>query len=255
VYISGLPVTSFHYFINHFINHFILEPSLISSLSTIYHLPSTIYHLPSTIYHLPFNHSIMSDNTGNASTGQSYIDQATGLAQRAMGTVTGDSSTQVSIHSSPPILYRITNPSQAKGDAKHEEGEAKKEASHTTSKLGPFTADPNTGAVARDDPKRDTGSWDQTVGSAKESVGNLIGNENLRRTGAEQNAAGKEQEAKGQLKDWGEGIQNRAQGTLGSIGAAVTGDRTEEEKYRDIHDEGKVRQRGAEADMAKKGGV
>jgi hypothetical protein len=34
----------------------------------------------------------------------------------------------------------------------------------------------------RDDPKRDTGSWDQTVGSAKESVGNLIGNENLRRT-------------------------------------------------------------------------
>jgi hypothetical protein len=37
-------------------------------------------------------------------------DQATGLAQRAMGTVTGDSSTQVSIHSSPPILYRIPWP-------------------------------------------------------------------------------------------------------------------------------------------------
>lgn len=83
----------------------------------------------------------------------------------------------------------------------------------------------------------------------------MIGNESLRRSGAEQNAAGKEQEAKGQLKDWGEGIQNRAQGTLGSIGAAVTGDRAKEEEYRDIHDEGKVRQRGAEVDMAKKGGV
>lgn len=72
---------------------FILQQSIISSLPT-----TTIYHLLSTIYH-PI---IMSDNTGNASTGQSYIDQATGLAQRAMGAVTGDSSTQVSIHSSPP---------------------------------------------------------------------------------------------------------------------------------------------------------
>ncbi|EKV16099.1 Mismatched base pair and cruciform DNA recognition protein, putative [Penicillium digitatum PHI26] len=179
----------------------------------------------------------MSDNTGNVSTAQSYLNQATGLAQRTMGAVTGDSSTQ------------------AKGELKHEEGQAKKEASHKNAKLGSVTADPNTGAVAKDNPTRDTGSWDQTVGSAKESLGNLIGNENLRRTGVEQNAAGKEQEAKGQIKDWGEGIQNRAKGTLGSIGAAVTGNRSEEEKYRDLHDEGKVRQRGAEVDMAKKGGV
>ncbi|KAJ5561266.1 hypothetical protein N7535_004267 [Penicillium sp. DV-2018c] len=179
----------------------------------------------------------MSDGNNNASTGQSYLDQATGLAQRAMGAVTGDSSTQL------------------KGEVKQDKGETKHEASHTTAKLGNITADPNTGAVAKDDPKRDTGSWDQTVGSAKESLGNMIGNESLRRTGAEQNAAGKEQEAKGQLKDWGEGIQDRAQGALGSVGAAVTGDRTKEEKYRDIHDEGKVRQRGAEADMEKKGGV
>lgn len=70
--------------LHYFINQFILQPSLISSLHT------TIYYS-----------IIMSDNTGNASTGQSYIDQATGLAQRAMGTVTGDSSTQVSIHSNP----------------------------------------------------------------------------------------------------------------------------------------------------------
>lgn len=81
----------------------------------------------------------------------------------------------------------------------------------------------------------------------------MLGNENLRRAGVEQNAAGKEQEAKGQLKDFGQGVQNRAQGALGSIGAAVKGDREEEEKFRDLHDEGKVRQRGAEADMAKKG--
>ncbi|KAJ5106066.1 hypothetical protein NUU61_003413 [Penicillium alfredii] len=172
----------------------------------------------------------------NPSTLQSAINQASGLAQRAVGTVTGDSSTQ------------------NKGDANIEQGQAQHEASHTTAKLGPFSADPNTGATAKDDPNRATGSWDQTLGSAKESVGNLIGNENLRRAGVEQNAAGKEQEAKGQLKDLGQGIQDRAQGALGSVGAAVTGNRAEEQKWRDIHDEGKVRQRGAEADIAQKGG-
>lgn len=37
--------------------------------------------------------------------------------------------------------------------------------------------------------------------------------------------------------------------------AAVTGDREEQRKYEDLHDEGKARQRGAEADMAKHQGV
>lgn len=92
------------------------------------------------------------------------------------------------------------------------------------------------------------------MGSAKESLGNLIGNENLRRQGVEQNNAGKEAEAKGQLKDLGEGVTDRAQGKLGGVGAAIMGDREEEEKWRRVHDEGKVRQRGAEADIDKKGG-
>ncbi|KAJ5886999.1 uncharacterized protein N7473_009673 [Penicillium subrubescens] len=177
----------------------------------------------------------MSDN--NSSTLGSYVNQATGMAQRAFGAVTGDSSTQ------------------AKGEISQTEGEIQNENSHTTAKLGNLTADPNTGAVAKDNSKRADGSWDQTIGSAKEAIGNAIGNENLRQTGAQQNAAGKEQEAKGQLKDWGEGIQDRAQGHLGAVGAAITGDREEQKKFEDIHDEGKVRQRGAEADMAKHQGV
>lgn len=143
---------------------------------------------------------------------------------------------------------------QAHGDIEKAKGEAKNEASHETAKIGPFSADPNTGAVAKDNENRPTGQWDQTLGSTKEAVGNLIGNENLRRGGAEQNAAGKEQEAKGQLTDFGKGIQNRAMGALGSVGAAVTGDREGEQEYRDMHDEGKVRQRGAEADIVKKQG-
>lgn len=56
------------------------------------------------------------------------------------------------------------------------------------------------------------------------------------------------------MKDLGEGASDRAQGKLGGIGAAIVGDREEEEKWRQVHDEGKVKQRGAEADIDKKGG-
>ncbi|KAJ5692740.1 hypothetical protein N7462_002163 [Penicillium macrosclerotiorum] len=177
----------------------------------------------------------MSD--GNSSTLGSYVNQATGMAQRAFGAVTGDSSTQT------------------QGEAAQKEAQDQHEASHTVGKLGPISADPNTGATAKDNSNRSTGSWDQTMGSAKEAIGNAIGNENLRRAGVEQNAAGKEQEAKGQLKDWGEGIQNRAQGTIGGVAAAISGDREEERRFQDMHDEGKVRQRGAEADMSKRQGL
>jgi len=175
-----------------------------------------------------------SNDNGSSSTVKSYIDQATGAAQSAFGSVTGS--------------YYDKN----EGETTKQQGEAEHTASHITAKFGPYSADPNTGATAKDDPDRSTGSWDQTIGSAKESLGNLVGNENLRRTGAEQNASGKSQEAKGQLRDLGQGISDRAQGALGSIGAAVTGDRSEEAKWRDVHDEGKVRQRGAEADIQSK---
>lgn len=162
------------------------------------------------------------------------------------------------MHRAPCLLLSNeinTDSHQNQGEAAQAKAQVQNENSHTTAKLGPFTADPNTGAAVKDNEKRSDGSWDQTIGSTKEAIGNMIGNENLRRTGAEQNAAGKEQEAKGQLQDWGEGIQGRAQGAIGSVGAAISGDRAEEEKFRDMHDEGKVRQRGAEADMAKKQGV
>ncbi|OJJ44356.1 hypothetical protein ASPZODRAFT_153814 [Penicilliopsis zonata CBS 506.65] len=182
----------------------------------------------------PGKPAFASTATDNSSTLKSYIDQGTGYAQRIIGSVTGNSSQETA------------------GAATHEQGKAEQTASHTTAKLGPVTVDPNTGATATDDPNRSTGQWDQTVGSAKESLGNLIGNDSLRRAGQEQNAAGKEQEARGQLKDWSGGVTDRAAGALGSVGAAIVGDREEEQKWRDVHDEGKTRQRGAEADIQRR---
>lgn len=96
---------------------------------------------------------------------------------------------------------------------------------------------------------RSTGSWNQTVGAAKESVGNMIGNENLRQSGIQQNADGKAQEARGQASDLAQGVTDRAKGALGNVGAAVTGDREGQAKFQEQHDEGKARQRGVEAEL------
>jgi uncharacterized protein YjbJ (UPF0337 family) len=105
------------------------------------------------------------------------------------------------------------------------------------------------------DPGRSSGSWNQTVGAAKESIGNLIGHQSLRQEGVRQNAEGKSQEAVGQEQDSGDSItkrMRRVQGALGSVGAVITGNTESEAKWRDIHDKGKPRQRGAETDIQKR---
>lgn len=105
--------------------------------------------------------------------------------------------------------------------------------------------------MTKDDPDRTTGSWNQTVGSAKETVGGLVGSENLKQTGRQQNLEGQEQEARGQLKDFGSGVSDRAAGALGSAVAGVTGDRSKQAEYQRQHDVGKTQQRGAEHDIQK----
>ena len=89
------------------------------------------------------------------------------------------------------------------------------------------------------------------MGSAKETFGNLIGNEGLKKSGAEQNTLGKGTEAEGQLSDFGKGAADRAKGAVGGAFAGLTGDREGQEKYQTLHDDGKAGQRGAEADIQK----
>ncbi|CAG8973713.1 hypothetical protein HYALB_00006984 [Hymenoscyphus albidus] len=172
----------------------------------------------------------MSDK--NTSTAQSYIDSATGAIQSAVGSVFG-------------------NPSDVNaGEAKKDKAEFEKDASHATAKLGPITAS-SSGAVTKDDPNRQEGAWNQTIGSAKETMGNLVGSENLKREGAQQNAEGKGQEAEGQLKDYGSGIANRVSGAVGGAVASLTGDREAQLEAQEKHDVGKTQQRGAEHDIQK----
>jgi hypothetical protein len=53
------------------------------------------------------------------------------------------------------------------------------------------------------------------------------------------------------LSDLGQGISDRVQGSLGGAVAGLTGDREEQAKYANLHDDGKTRQRGVELDFDK----
>ncbi|KAF2181955.1 hypothetical protein K469DRAFT_587575 [Zopfia rhizophila CBS 207.26] len=174
----------------------------------------------------------MSSNKHNTSTLQSYVDSATGAVQSAVGAVTGK-----------PADKKQADDKKVTADTEHD-------LSHTAAKAGPFTVS-SSGAVAQDDPNRTQGSWNQTVGAAKETVGNLVGAEGLKREGIQQNKEGKGQEAQGQLSDLGQGIQDRLGGTVGGAVAGLTGNQASKEAAQKQHDEGKARQRGVEADLQK----
>ncbi|KAL8770661.1 MAG: hypothetical protein Q9209_003729 [Squamulea sp. 1 TL-2023] len=172
----------------------------------------------------------MSDK--NSSTAKSYLDSAIAQGQSALGSLTGSTR------------------DKTEAAARKDQATAEKESSHSVGKLGPLNVSPS-GGVSTDDPNRTEGSWNQTLGSARESVGGLIGSESLKKEGAQQNAEGKGQEAQGQLSDFGSGVQDRVKGTVGGIAASITGDREKEEEMRMKHDDAKTKQRSAEADIQK----
>ncbi|PHH92139.1 hypothetical protein CDD83_8707 [Cordyceps sp. RAO-2017] len=172
------------------------------------------------------------ESGGAPSTLQSYVNSATGAVQSALGSLTGNTG------------------DEAKGEMRKEEARAEHEASHAAVKVPGATVS-SAGAVSKDDPDRSQGSWNQTIGSAKEAVGGLIGNESLKNSGRQQNLEGQQQEAKGQLSDLGSGVASRAQGMVGGAVAGLTGDKEGQEHYDKMRAEGKAQQRGVEHDVQK----
>ncbi|KAF2278721.1 uncharacterized protein EI97DRAFT_492409 [Westerdykella ornata] len=166
------------------------------------------------------------------STLQSYVDSAKGAVQSAVGSLTGN-----------PADKREAENKKAAADVEHD-------LSHSAAKAGPFTATPS-GGVAKDDPNRTQGTWNQTIGAGKEAIGGLVGAEGLRQEGIRQNQEGKGQEAEGQLKDLKRGAADRVGGTVGSVVAGLTGSEEQRRAAERQHDEGKARQRGVEADLQK----
>ena len=166
------------------------------------------------------------------STGQSYLDKATGAIQSGIGSLTGNTADKV------------------QGENRKDIADAKHEASHTAAKAGPFSVTAE-GGVAKDDPDRTSGAWNQNMGAAKEAVGGFLGAEGLKQEGIRQNKEGKGQEAAGQVNDLGKGIGDRLGGNIGAAVAGLTGNEAQKEEARRQHDEGKARQRGVEADLQK----
>jgi uncharacterized protein YjbJ (UPF0337 family) len=210
-------------------------------LATHHTREQRIYNLSSNI--LP---SKMSDN--QPSTLNSYVNSAIGGAQELLGSLTGNTVDQVSKEDFS--LATCSHYSQKQGEAKQQSAQAENDLSHTAAKAGPFTVS-SSGAVAQDSKDRSQGSWDQTVGAAKEAVGGLVGAEGLRQSGIEQNKQGKAQEAQGQLNDLGKGLTDRASGAVGGALAGLTGNAGAQAEYQKQHDTGKTLQRGVEADLQK----
>ncbi|KAK2595137.1 hypothetical protein QQS21_007163 [Conoideocrella luteorostrata] len=175
----------------------------------------------------------MSDDKQAPSTLQSYVDSATGAIQSAIGSLTGNTGDQV------------------KGDTKQEAAKVEHDASQAAVKV-PGATISSDGGVSKDHPDRSAGSWNQTIGSAKETVGGLVGSENLKTTGREQNLEGQQQVAKGQLSDLGSGIGSRVQGTVGGAVSGLTGDKEGQAHYDQMRADGKAQQRGVEHDLQKK---
>merc|ERR1712000_13438 len=180
----------------------------------------------------PLSHTTKMADNNQPSTGNSMLESVTGKAQQALGNLTGNTG------------------DQAKGELREDKAQAEYDASHATAKV-PGATISGSGAAVTDNSDRSQGSWNQTMGSTKEALGGLVGNESLKQAGRQQNREGQEQEARGQLSDLGHGMGDRAQGAVGSAVSGLTGDQAGQAHYEKMRAEGKTQQRGAEHDIQK----
>ncbi|KAJ2987741.1 hypothetical protein NUW58_g4336 [Xylaria curta] len=177
----------------------------------------------------------MSSND-NTSTLKSAIDAVTGVAQNALGSITGNTA------------------DQAKGEAKQHKANVENDASHATAKI-PGSRPRRLVLWPKTTPDRAAGAYNQTVGSAKEAIvrAHARNSQSLQAAGRNQNKDGQNQEAKGQVERLRfTGIGDRVAGTFGSAVAGITGNSKAQAEYQEQHDVGKTQQRGAEHDIKKK---
>lgn len=103
----------------------------------------------------------MSDQTNQQqtpSTLQSYVNSASGAVQSAIGSLTGNTG------------------QQAEGEVAKDQAKTEHEQSQAGIKAAGVSVSSD-GGVAKDSADRSDGSWNQTIGSAKEAVGGLLGHE------------------------------------------------------------------------------
>lgn len=176
------------------------------------------------------------------------MQKVTGAAQSALGSLTGNTADQAQGERKSHLTQArrtLTNSPPEKKDI----ADARDEVSKAGATVGGYSV--SASGVAQNDPNRQQGSWNQTIGAGKEFIGGSLGLEGLKKEGQQQNEQGKAQEAQGQLNDLGQGISNRVAGTVGGAVAGLTGDREEQRRREAQHDHGKTLQRGVESEVQK----
>ncbi|KAK6332475.1 hypothetical protein TWF730_004143 [Orbilia blumenaviensis] len=172
----------------------------------------------------------MSENNNQSSTLGSAFQGVAGAVQRGIGQLTGSTK------------------DIQDGTIRKAEAEEQNERSHTAAKLGPVTATAEGGAHV-DNKDRQQGNWDQTIGSGKQFVGGLIGNESLKAQGRTQYDEGVKKETAGQASDLVDGYADRLGGAIGGM---LSTDKDEQERFKRQHDGGKAAIRSVEHDLQKK---
>lgn len=77
-----------------------------------------------------------------------------------------------------------SEPDKRQGEQKQDIADARDAASHTGANVGGYSV--SSSGVAKNNPDRSEGSWNQTIGSGKEFVGGALGMEGLKKEGQQQ---------------------------------------------------------------------
>ncbi|RPA85603.1 hypothetical protein BJ508DRAFT_411987 [Ascobolus immersus RN42] len=165
------------------------------------------------------------------STLKSYIDSGVAAAQSAISSLTGN-----------------TADTRAASD-KQDQAQAEREVSKAGANVGPINMSASGVTLSNQD--RREGGAKEITGSMKESVGHLIGSDEMVYNGRRENQEGQGQKAAGQVKDYAEGVADRVGGTIGSAAAGLVGNKEKEREYSQMHDTGKTNVRGVEAEVNK----
>ena len=80
------------------------------------------------------------------------------------------------------------------------------------------------------DPSKTNAQLNSTVGTLKETAGNIIGSKDLSETGKSQHEEGEAERKKAEGKAYGEGLAEGIKGKVQNVGGAITGDKEEQAK-------------------------